>query len=190
MIIKCPLNKLKEEETMLDTREVVVKMVDTKKDFEKIMVLREKVFVKETGLDKEPWDKLDDSSTHFLVLYKERPICCMRLLPQDVFSLQNILPLPPEIRNFREMSRLAVDPEFRNSNILLKLFVEVLRYCQKERIDYVVALSLLDVWRHFGYFKDIVHFLSEEPLDIKSSSGKPVKVLPLYIKIEDVSKII
>ncbi len=177
---------------MLDTRKMIVKAADSKDDLEKIITLRKKVFVEETGLDRYSWDGLDDCSTHFLVLYKGKAVCCMRLLPINIFSLQNVIPLPPEITNFREISRLAVDPEFRNSNVLLKMFVGALRHCIKEKIDidYVLAVPLKNMWGNFGGFKDIVHPLSSDDLKIKSASGKPIEVLPLYIKIEDVSKII
>jgi len=145
--------------------------------------------VEETGLDKYAWDELDEKAVHFLVLEGDRTIGCLRLLPKNMFSLEKEVSLPKQLKNFREVSRVGIEASYRNSKALLRLFFKVYAYCVYEGIEYIITVPLVDTWRGFGPFRKFVRFLTPRAICIKSAGGKDILVRPLYIKLDDLSKL-
>jgi len=153
--------------------------------------IRKQVFVEELEVDNVPLDEYDRKSTHFLILSSSLSSSSgieayARLLPKGEWSLKNVLSLPINSNNFRELSRVTV--VCHKGRLLMLIFKEMFRYFRENEIEYLVANPLADgTWGHFGSFKSVINYITPSPIEIRAQSGKRVRTRPFYIVIKEIS---
>jgi len=92
-----------------------IRLVKNKKEYNKIINIRETVFIKEQNVPKEiEMDEFDKEAEHFIAYLKDKPIGCARIR---------------KINNYVKLERIAILKEYRGkgygrdlTNFLINLF--------------------------------------------------------------------
>ena len=94
-----------------------IKKVKSKQEFNKTIKIRETVFIEEQSVPKEiEIDELDKKAEHFIVYLKNKPIGCARIR---------------KINNYAKLERIAILKEFRGKGFGRDLTNFLINYCKK-----------------------------------------------------------
>lgn len=94
-----------------------IKQVKNKKEYNKILKIREIVFIKEQNVPKEiEMDEFDKDAKHFIVYLKNKSIGCARIR---------------KINNYVKLERIAILKEYRGRGFGKDLTNFLINYCKK-----------------------------------------------------------
>ncbi len=153
--------------------------------------LRYQVFAKEMGAklktDKEglDYDEIDQFCDHLVVVntVNEKIVGYTRLLNQEQarklgyfysqkeFNLDRVLALPGR---FLEIGRTCVDPEYRGSAVLTKLWSALIKYAQSGHYHYLIGCASISPGPS-GYAVNAVY----QAIDAKNKASDSLAVAPL-----------
>ena len=106
-----------------------IKKVCSQDELNKVFDIRKKVFILEQNVPADlEMDNFDSASTHFIVLYKSKPIGCARIRTNDKAKLE----------------RIAILKEYRNKGYGTDLVNFLIDYCKQQNIN--------DIYLHSQYF--------------------------------------
>jgi len=119
-----------------------VRLVKNKKEYNKIINIRETVFIKEQNVPKEiEMDEFDKEAEHFIAYLKDKPIGCARTR---------------KINNYVKLERIAILKEYRGKGYGRDLTNFLINLCRKKGFKEVhlhSQINVSDFYEKLGFKK-------------------------------------
>ena len=112
---------------MLKNNVLKIKLVNTKKELEQVLRIREIVFIKDQRVAKSrERDSFDDDAKHVIVTYNAKPIGCARMR---------------FVHNKAKLERIALLKEYRGKGFGKQIMEYLIKYCKRKNPQEIVMYA-------------------------------------------------